>query len=408
MKLFIQVPCLNEEKTLPLVFSTMPKEIPGIDEIEYLIIDDGCTDRTCDVARSLGVRHFVHHAKPMGLARAFRDGVDYALKHGADIVVNTDGDNQYPSAAIAGLVQPIVRHEADIVVGDRQTQTIAEFSPFKKQMQKFGSWVVNQAAGTNIPDAASGFRAYSRSSLMRLNILTEFSYCMETIIQAGNKRIPIASYKIHTNPKTRESRLFSNIFVHMGRSASAIIRSFLMFKANAIFRWTAIIFAILGIFPFARYFVFVAQGNDAGHLQSLVMGVVCILIAVMAISLQIISEVQKIQRKLVEDELERTKELMYSKPYQKVWAMQNEYGEFPTDGAGSTYSYRTRTKPRTPRTASSDLPSFTPNLTFADVDRQNRQDQAGEQAAAAQGRADAQKPVSQPLTDQQNQTGTQQ
>ncbi|WP_300767216.1 glycosyltransferase family 2 protein, partial [uncultured Bifidobacterium sp.] len=207
MRLFIQIPCLNEERTLPLVLRNMPKEIPGVDGIELLIIDDGCSDRTVEVARGLGVTHFVHHARPMGLARAFRDGVDYALKHGADIVVNTDGDNQYPSDAIAGLVQPIVNHQADIVVGDRQTSKIAEFSAFKKTMQHFGSWVVNKAAGTHIPDAASGFRAYSRGSLLKLNIVTEFSYCMETIIQAGNKRLAITSYTITTNPKTRESRL---------------------------------------------------------------------------------------------------------------------------------------------------------------------------------------------------------
>lgn len=157
MRLFIQIPCLNEEKTLPLVLEHMPKEIPGIDDIQLLIIDDGCSDNTVEVARSLGVQHVVHHAKPMGLARAFRDGVDYALKHGADIVVNTDGDNQYPSSAIGELVQPIVRHEADIVVGDRQTAKIAEFSWFKKRMQAFGSWVVNQAAGTHIPGCRQWF-----------------------------------------------------------------------------------------------------------------------------------------------------------------------------------------------------------------------------------------------------------
>ena len=217
MRLFIQIPCLNEEKTLPLVLEHMPTQIPGIDDIQLLIIDDGCSDKTVEVARKLGVKHFVHHAKPMGLARAFRDGVDYALKHGADIVVNTDGDNQYPSETIGELVQPIIRHEADIVVGDRQTATIKEFSWFKRKMQHFGSWVVNKAAGTNIPDAASGFRAYSKNSLLKLNIVTEFSYCMETIIQAGNKRIAITSYAITTNPKTRESRLFSNIFEHMAK-----------------------------------------------------------------------------------------------------------------------------------------------------------------------------------------------
>ena len=328
MKLFIQIPCLNEEKTLPLVMEHMPTEIPGIDDIELLIIDDGCSDNTVEVARALGVKHFVHHAKPMGLARAFRDGTDYALKHGADIVVNTDGDNQYPSDAIGALVQPIIRHEAEIVVGDRQTSKIAEFSAFKKLMQRFGSWVVNKAAGTHIPDAASGFRAYSRKALIQLNIVTEFSYCMETIIQAGNKRIAITSYPITTNPKTRESRLFSNIFEHMAKSGGAIIRSFLMFKSNVIFKWMTIVFIILGMIPFLRYLAFFLQGHSAGHLQSLTAGVALLTCGIVSLALQIISEVQRIQRRLVEDELERTKEIQYSAPYQRIWAQQDEYGGY--------------------------------------------------------------------------------
>ncbi|OZG64356.1 glycosyltransferase family 2 protein [Bifidobacterium eulemuris] len=335
MRLFIQIPCLNEEKTLPLVLENMPKEIPGIDDIQLLIIDDGCSDNTVEVARALGVQHVVHHAKPMGLARAFRDGVDYALKHGADIVVNTDGDNQYPSEAIGDLVQPIVRHEADIVVGDRQTSKIAEFSWFKKRMQSFGSWVVNQAAGTRIPDAASGFRAYSKNSLLKLNIVTEFSYCMETIIQAGNKRIPITSYAITTNPKTRESRLFSNIFEHMAKSGGAIIRSYLMFKSNVIFKWGGIICGVIGLIPIIRFLILACMGMTAGHLQSLLLGVALIMLSALCFALQIISEVQRIQRKLVEDQLERTKEIQYSAPFQKIWGEQDEFGGYsgrPTEG----------------------------------------------------------------------------
>ncbi|MDD6373483.1 MAG: glycosyltransferase family 2 protein [Bifidobacteriaceae bacterium] len=328
MRLFIQIPCLNEEKTLPMVFEEMPHHIDGIDEIEFLVIDDGCTDNTVEVARKLGVRHFVHHAKPMGLARAFRDGVDYALKHGADIVVNTDGDNQYPSDAIAGLVQPIVQHKADIVVGDRQTATIKEFSWFKRRMQHFGSWVVNKAAGTNIPDAASGFRAYSRKSLLQLNIVTEFSYCMETIIQAGAKRIAITSYAITTNPKTRESRLFSNIFEHMGKSGGAIVRSYLMFKAHTVFKWSTIIFTVLGLIPCIRFLVFMAHG-DSGHTQSLLLGVLLLMIAALSVMLMVISELQRIQRKLLEDQLERQKEILYSAPYQAIWSQQDEWGSFP-------------------------------------------------------------------------------
>ncbi|KFI53855.1 glycosyltransferase family 2 protein [Bifidobacterium callitrichos] len=336
MRLFIQIPCLNEEKTLPLVLKDMPTSIPGIDDIQLLIIDDGCSDNTVAVAKSLGVKHVVHHAKPMGLARAFRDGVDYALKHGADIVVNTDGDNQYPSASIADLVQPIVRHEAEIVVGDRQTSKIKEFSAFKKLMQHFGSWVVNKAAGTHIPDAASGFRAYSKKSLIQLNIVTEFSYCMETIIQAGNKRIAITSIPITTNPKTRESRLFSNIFEHMAKSGGAIIRSFLMFKSNVIFKWATIVFGILGLIPFVRYLVFFFSGDSAGHIQSMLAGVALIMLSAFCLALQIISEVLRIQRKLVEDELERTKEITYCRESQRMWAQQDEWGGYSGMSTGLT------------------------------------------------------------------------
>ena len=205
MKVFVQIPCLNEEETLPLVLATIPRELPGVDSVEILVIDDGSTDATIEVAKAHGVHHFVEHTGNQGLARSFRDGVNYALAHGADIVVNTDGDNQYPQAEIANLVAPIIADQADIVIADRQTSKIAHFSPFKKAMQNVGSKVVNVAAGTHLPDAASGFRAYSRDALYRLNVVTQFSYCMETIIQAGNKRLRIASHPIVTNPKTRES-----------------------------------------------------------------------------------------------------------------------------------------------------------------------------------------------------------
>ncbi|MFT8592527.1 MAG: glycosyltransferase family 2 protein [Bifidobacterium sp.] len=336
MKLFIQIPCLNEEQTLPLVLKKIPKAIPGVDDIELMIVDDGCSDNTVEVARRLGVRHVVHHAKPMGLARAFRDGVDYALKHGADIVVNTDGDNQYPSEMIGELAQPVIRGEAEIVVGDRQTSKIKEFSMFKRLMQRFGSWVVNKAAGTHIPDAASGFRAYSRTALMQLNIVTEFSYCMETIIQAGNKRLAITSYAITTNPKTRESRLFTNIFEHMAKSGGAIVRSFLMFKAHVIFLWSTVIFGILGLFPFVRYLAYLVEGESRGHIQSLLAGTTLLTCALISLALLIISEVQRIQRKLVEDELERTKEIMYSKPYQKIWEQERADSARPIDEPSSS------------------------------------------------------------------------
>lgn len=314
MKVFVQIPCLNEETTLPLVLESIPKSIKGVDSVEIMIVDDGCTDRTVEVAKSYGVKHIVRHTNTMGLARSFRDGIDYALRHGADIVVNTDGDNQYPQARIPDLIQPIIDGNADIVIGDRQTAKITHFSPFKKLMQRVGSKVVNLAAGTDLPDAASGFRAYSRSSLMKLNIVTPFSYCMETIIQAGNKRLKIVSIPVTTNKKTRESRLFSNIFQHIQRSGDAIIRSYIMFKPHVIFATLGFIFLVLGGVPFLRYGYFMLiDHNVHGHLQSLVFGSSMIVGSLISFALLVISDLEHTNRILLEDQLERIKEIQYKK-----------------------------------------------------------------------------------------------
>jgi len=312
VKVFIQVPCLNEEETLPAVLKSIPTQIDGVDEIEILVIDDGSSDRTIDVARAHGVTHFVHHTRNMGLARSFRDGVDYALAHGADIVVNTDGDNQYPQDRIGDLVKPIIAGEADIVIADRQTQTIAHFSPFKKLMQRVGSQVVNRAASTDLPDAASGFRAYSRASLLRLNVLTQFSYCMETIIQAGNKRLRITSVAVVTNAKTRESRLFKNAAHHMVKSASAIMRSYLMFKPYVIFATLAIIFGVLAAIPFGRFLILWLAGEaPGGHVQSLIFGSIMSVAALLSLALGVISDLLRTNRILIEEQLERTKAMQY-------------------------------------------------------------------------------------------------
>jgi glycosyltransferase involved in cell wall biosynthesis len=313
MKLFVQVPCLNEETTLSLVLESIPKKIKNVDSIEILIIDDGSSDKTIEVAKKFGVTHFVTHTRNMGLARSFRDGIDYAMKHGADIVVNTDGDNQYPSDRIGDLVQPIIAGEADIVIGDRQTGTIAEFSTFKKIMQRFGSWIVNKAAGTNVPDAASGFRAYSRFSLYKINIVTQFSYCMETIIQAGNKRLKLASIPIVTNAKTRESRLFKNIRQHMLKSAEAIVRSYLMFKPYILFNTLGVVFLIGALIPFINFGLHALDGDTRGHIQSLVFGSAMLVGSLLSFALLGISDLLRINRILVEDQIERIKEIQYKK-----------------------------------------------------------------------------------------------
>lgn len=313
MKIFIQIPCLNEENTLPDVLKSIPKKIDNVDEIEILVIDDGSSDKTIEIAKNLGIKHFVYHSRNMGLARSFRDGVDYALSHGADIVVNTDGDNQYPSERISDLVQPIIAGRADIVIGDRQTQSIAHFSPFKKLMQRFGSWVVNKAAGTELPDAASGFRAYSRQSLYRINVVTQFSYCMETIIQAGNKRLAIESVKITTNKKTRESRLFKNIWQHMTQSGKAIIRSYIMFRPYVIFLSLGIFFLLIGLAPFVRFGILVMMDEAGAHLQSLIFGVAFLVVSLLSFALMVIADLLRINRTLLEEQLEISKEIRYGK-----------------------------------------------------------------------------------------------
>jgi len=313
MKLVVQIPCLNEAETIGSVLESIPKKIPGIDEILILVIDDGSTDDTVAIAKKHGVKHFAYHSQRMGLARAFHDGVDAALALGADIVVNTDGDNQYPSKYIGELVQPIVKGQADIVIADRQTDTIAHFSWPKKQLQKFGSWIVNKAAGTDVPDAASGFRAYSRHALLRLSVITRFSYCMETIIQAGNKGIPISSIPISTNPKTRESRLFKSTPQHVMKSAQAIAKSFVMYRSHLIFIPAGVFFLLAGLVPFVRYLVLTLGDNTGNHIQSLLLGLALLIAAIMSFALAIIADLIKTTRALQEDNLERTKKMQFPK-----------------------------------------------------------------------------------------------
>ncbi len=308
MKLVIQVPCLNEEATLPLVLETIPKKIEGVDDIEVLIIDDGSTDNTMEVAKKHGVKHFVHHARNQGLGRSFHDGVMKALEMGADIVVNTDGDNQYPQDRIGDLVKPILNGDADIVIADRQTHKIEHFSRFKKVLQRWGSAVVNKAAATRLPDAASGFRAYSRESLMRLNTITRFSYCTETIIQAGNKGLHIESVEVDTNPKLRESRLFKSTSEHVLKSGVTIVRAFIMYKPYMLFGSLAFILFMLGLIPFARFIAFsLRDGSTAGHIQSLLVGSLLMITAFLCIVLNVIADLIRINRVLIEDNLEHTK-----------------------------------------------------------------------------------------------------
>lgn len=315
MKVVVQVPCANEEATLPLVLKDIPKHIPGVDSIEVLIIDDGSTDKTVEVARKHGVKHFVFHPQRQGLARSFQDGVHKALEMGADVIVNTDGDNQYPGGRIADLVQPVIKGEADIVIADRQVQTIEHFSPGKKLFQRFGTKVLNWAAGTNVPDAPSGFRAYSRESIMRLNVVTRFSYAMETIIQAGNKGLSIASLPIITNPKTRESRLFKSHWEHVRKSGSAIVRAYIMYRPYVIFVTLGLMLLAGGLIPFGRFLYLVSFGSEYGarHIQSLMVGSVLLIGSFISFTLGIIADLIRINRILVEQNLEHAKRARFER-----------------------------------------------------------------------------------------------
>lgn len=314
VKLVVQISCLNEEETLPLVLKTIPKKIPGIDSIEVLIIDDGCTDNTVEVARKHGVKNFVIHRRNKGLGVGFSHGLLKSLEMGADIIVHTDGDNQYPQEKIGDLIKPILDGKADMVVADRQVQKIAHFSRGKKLMQAFGTHVLNAAAGTKIPDAPSGFRAYSRDAAFQLNVITRFSYTMETLIQAGQKRLAIATIPIKTNPKTRESRLFKSSWEHMYKSGLAITRAFIMYRPYVIFNTLGGALLVLGIIPFIRYLVLLLVDSSPGdHIQSLILGSVLIISAFVVWAIGIIADLTRINRALNEEMLEQVKRQRFDK-----------------------------------------------------------------------------------------------
>lgn len=309
MKLIVQVPCLNEEKTLPLVINSIPRKIPGITKIETLIIDDGSTDKTIAVAKKLGVNHIVQHSGNQGLATSFSDGINECLKLGADIIVNTDGDNQYPQAEIPKLVEPIVNKKAEIVIGNRQTGKIKHFSPAKKFLQWFGSYVVRRFSKTNVPDAVSGFRAYSREAALHMNIVTDFSYVIETIIQARQKRLAIVSVDVKTNPPTRESRLFKSPMQHIRRSAGAILRTYTMYQPLKVFLVIGLIMLALGTAIGARFLYFYFLNQAGGHIQSLILAAVLLLGGFQVTMTGLVADLISINRRLHEGTLRRVKTL---------------------------------------------------------------------------------------------------
>ncbi|MDQ6907997.1 MAG: glycosyltransferase family 2 protein [Chloroflexota bacterium] len=311
MKLIIQIPCYNEEETLPAVLADLPKSLPGIDEIQVVVIDDGSDDQTANLARMLGA-YVVPHTGNKGLAAAFQTGLDACLTLGADIIVNTDGDHQYSGGDIPALIKPILDGDCDMVVGDRQTREVAHFSPMKKRLQAFGSWTMRRLSGTSIPDAPSGFRALSREAAMRLNVVTRYTYTLETIIQAGKKNLSVRSVPISTRP-TRPSRLFPSVWSYVKRSAATMVRIWAMYEPLKTFSFFASLFLIIGMALVGRFFFFYIFIGEKGprHIQSLIIALIFAMIGAVIFAVALLADLIANNRRLIEDNLYRTKKLQY-------------------------------------------------------------------------------------------------
>ena len=306
MKLIIQIPCLNEANTLAATIADLPKEIPGIDIIEYMIIDDGSTDDTVRVAKECGVHHIISHGSNRGLATAFTSGRDYALEHGADILVNTDADNQYYGPDIALLVQPIIENKAEIVVGCRPIVKHPEFSPVKKLLQLCGSWALRKISKTTVRDAPSGFRAFSRQAMERIFIHSKFSYCMETLIQAGTTGMRVTSVDIRINPKTRESRLFNSIPQYLKKTGGTMLSMFLLYRPGAFFATLSIPFFLLSTILGIRFITltyFITSGNDRTYIPSLILLAISAFAGFALLLLAIVGNLFRSQRRLAEEQI---------------------------------------------------------------------------------------------------------
>lgn len=301
MKLIIQIPCYNEAQTLEIALNDLPKQIDGIDEIEYLIINDGSQDNTVEVAKNWGVHYVVNFKTNKGLAKGFMAGLDACLRNGADIIVNTDADNQYCGEDIEKLVRPIINGESDIVIGERPIDKTEHFSPLKKRLQHFGSWVVRKASKTDIPDAPSGFRAYSREAAMRMNVINEYTYTLETIVQAGRNKMACTSVPIRTNGELRPSRLFSSMFGYVKKSMLTIVRAFMMYRPLYFFSVIGSLISIVGIGLGVRFLYFLVIGQGNGHTQSLILASMMIILGVMTGIVGLQADIISGNRKLLED-----------------------------------------------------------------------------------------------------------
>ncbi|HXV05671.1 MAG TPA: glycosyltransferase family 2 protein [Solirubrobacterales bacterium] len=308
MKLIIQIPCLNEEATLPATIADLPRSIEGVDEIELLVVDDGSTDRTVEVARANGVHHIVRLTNNKGLAAAFQAGLDACLKLGADVVVNTDADNQYRGADVAKLVAPILAGEADMVVGDRRVASIAHFSGSKKFLQRLGSWVVSRLAGTEIADTTSGFRAYNREAALGLLVVDNFTYTLESLIQAGKMLVAVDQVEIGVNPQTRESRLFGSTGAYVRRNALSILRIYARYEPLRVFATAGLVVAVLALAAWMPFLLdWILNGDSSGHIQSLILGAVLFIAAVQLVALGVIGDLLAGQRVMTQRVFERVR-----------------------------------------------------------------------------------------------------
>ena len=311
MKLIVQIPCYNEETTLPQTVKDIPRQIAGIEKVEILIIDDGSTDKTVEVAKEIGVDHIVKNTCNKGLARTFLVGLDASLRLGADIIVNTDGDNQYKGQDIPKLIAPILKGEADIVIGDRQTDLIPHFSPVKKKMQKLGSLVVRILSKTDVPDAVSGFRAFSRDAAMQMNIVSAFSYTIETVIQAGKKNMAVTNVPVGTNPKTRESRLFQSIPKFIEHSLTTMVRMYTMYQPLKVFFYIGCLCILAGLIPSIRFLFYFFTGQGSGHIQSLILSAILFIIGFQVFMIGLVADVISFNRKLIEETLLRVRRIEF-------------------------------------------------------------------------------------------------
>ena len=302
VKLIIQIPCFNEEETLPLTLADLPRTVPGVDVVEWLVIDDGSSDRTVEVARSLGVDHIVRHQHNRGLAAAFTTGLDACLRAGADIIVNTDADNQYDGGSVAAIVAPVAAGAADMVVGERPIADIDDFSRTKKTFQRLGSSVVRRFSGTGVRDAASGFRAYSRDTALRVQVFGRYTYTMETIVQAGWNGFSVASVPIGVNPKTRESRLVKSTSRYIWRSAQSIIRSFAIYKPFRFFFGVGALPFVIGLALLVRWLaLYLFEDPYTSRVPSLLLGIGLMLVAIQIWSVAFLADLQSANRRLLED-----------------------------------------------------------------------------------------------------------